>query len=71
MKEKSSANVIQAYMSSILAHKCGSVGILNDNGTEFKNKVLNEVCDQLVLKGHSPAHFIHKVMQKWKMLFIS
>ena len=50
MKEISTENVVQAYLSGILAHKCGSVAILNDNGTEFKNKVLNKVCDQLDIK---------------------
>ena len=43
-------NVIQAYLSGILAHKCGSVAILSDNSTEFKNKVLSEACDQLGIK---------------------
>ena len=37
-------------MSGILTHKGGSVSILSDNGTEFKNKMLNEVCDQLGIK---------------------
>ena len=50
MKEKSAENVIQAYLSSILAHKGGSVAIISDTGTEFKNKVLNELCDQLGIK---------------------
>ena len=47
MKEKSAKNVIQAYLSGILAHKGGRVAIFSDNGTEFKNKVANEACDQL------------------------
>ena len=46
LKDTSAGNVVQAYLIGILAHKCGSVAILSDNGTEFKNKVLNEVCDQ-------------------------
>ena len=50
MKEKSAEKVVQAYLSDILAHKGGSVAILHDNGTEFRNKVLNEVCDQLGIK---------------------
>ena len=50
MKEKSAENVLQAYISGILAHKGQSVAILSDNGTEFKYKVLNEVCDQLGIK---------------------
>ena len=50
MKEKSAENVVQPYLSGILAHKGGSVTILS-GGTEFKNKVLNEACDQLGIKG--------------------
>ena len=50
MKEKLVENIVQAYLSSILAHKCGSVAILSANETEFKNKVLNEACNQLVIK---------------------
>ena len=50
MKEKSAENIVQAYLSNIITHKGGSVAILSDNGTEFKNKILNEVCDQLSIK---------------------
>ena len=50
MEEKSAENVVQAYLSGILAHKGRSVAILSDNCTDFKNKVLNEVCDQLGIK---------------------
>ena len=47
MKETSAENVVQAYLSGILAHKRGSVAILSDNGTELKIKALNETCDKL------------------------
>ena len=50
MKETSAKNVVQAYLSGILAHKGRSIAILSDNGTEFKSKVLNEVCDQPGIK---------------------
>ena len=50
MKEKSVANVVQTYLSGILAHKGEHVAILSDNGTEFKNKVFNKVFDQLDIK---------------------
>ena len=43
MKKKSAENVVQAYLSGILAHKGGIVAILSDNGAEFKNKILNMV----------------------------
>ena len=41
MKEKVTENVMEAYLSSAFAHKGGSIAILTDNGTEFKNTVLN------------------------------
>ena len=50
IKEKTAGNVIQAYLSGILAHKGGSIAILSDSDTEFKNKLLNEVCNQLGIK---------------------
>ena len=50
MKEKSVENVILVYLSGMLAHKGGCVAILSDIGTEFKNKVLNEACDELGAK---------------------
>ena len=50
MKEKSAENVVQAYLSGILSQKVGSGAIISDNGTEFKNKVSNEVCYQLGIK---------------------
>ena len=49
---------VQAYLFGILTHKGGSVVILSDNGTEVKNKVLNEACNQLGIKQlfSSPFH---------------
>ena len=41
---------MQAHLSGIKAQKGGSVAILSDNGTELKNKVISEVCDQLGIK---------------------
>ena len=38
MKGKSVENVIQTYLSGILAHKGGSVAILGDNATDLKIK---------------------------------
>ena len=58
MKKKSAENVVQAYLSGIRTHKGGNVAILSNNHTEFKNKLLNEVCDQLGIKRlfASPFH---------------
>ena len=60
MREISTENVVQAYLSGLLAYQGRSVAILSNNGTEFKNKVLNEACDQLELKGYPPTHFIQR-----------
>ena len=59
MKKKSAENVIQAYLSGILANKGESVAIFSDNGTEFKIKASNEACDQLRIKRllSSPFHY--------------
>ena len=58
MREKSAENVVQAYLLGILAHKGGSVAVLNDNGTEFKGKGLNQACDQLGIRSlfSNPFH---------------
>ena len=50
MKEQSAENVVQASLSGILAHKGGSVAILSDNGTSFKDNVLHKACDQFGIK---------------------
>ena len=87
MKETSAENVVQAYLSSLLlAHKGGSVAILSDNGTEFKNKVLNEVCDKLGIKrlpsnpfhpqGNTKVENVHNIPNKtspnsWTILISS
>ena len=50
IQEISVENVVQAYLSGILAHKGRSVTIFSDSGTEYKSKVLIEACDQLGMK---------------------
>ena len=50
MKETIAESIVQHYLSGILTHRGGSVTILSNNGTEFKNEMLNEVCDQLGIK---------------------
>ena len=42
MKEKTVENVIQAYLSGILAHKGGIAAIFNNSGIVFKNKAVNQ-----------------------------
>ena len=58
MREKSAENVVKAYLSGVVAYKAGHVPTLRYNGTEFKNKALNEACDQLGIKRlfSNPCH---------------
>ena len=50
VRDKSAENVIQAYLSRIFAYKEGSIAILTDDGTELKNTVLTDACEQLGIK---------------------
>ena len=50
MRENSAENAVQVYLSVIPAHKDGSVTIFSGNGSEFKNKAVDEACDQLGIK---------------------
>ena len=61
---------MQACLSGIPGNKDQSVAILSDNGIEFKNKVLNEVCEQLGIKSYFLTHSSHKVMYRWKLFTI-
>ena len=46
VKEKSTENVVQAYPSGIFAHEKGSIVVHSDNGTGFKNTVLDNKCEE-------------------------
>ena len=47
IKEKSTENVVQTYLSLTQAKKVETWPYLSDNDTEFKNIVSNVVCDQV------------------------
>ena len=47
LKDKSAQQVINAYVNEIYGKYGGSMKILTDNGTEFKNKLFEEVAKQL------------------------
>ena len=64
--KRSAENVVWAYLSGILAPKGRSMAILSYNGTEFKNEVLNEVCDQLDLNRLLSNQFHPQVIAKDK-----
>ena len=47
LKTKTAEEVIQAYIDKIYSKFGGSMKILSDNGTEFKNKFLEQVAKEL------------------------
>ena len=50
LKTKSAEDVVQSYIDRVYSLFGGSEKVLTDNGTEFKNKLINEVCEQLGVK---------------------
>ena len=56
LKTKSAEEIIQAYIDNIYSKFGGSMKILSDNGTEFKNKIFEQVAKELgvVHKLHTP-----------------
>ena len=47
LKTKTAEEVVQAYLYHVYSKFGGSEKILSDNGTEFKNKLFEEVASQL------------------------
>ena len=47
LKTKTAEEVTKAYMDHIYSNFGGSIKILTDNGTEFKNKLFKEVVKKL------------------------
>ena len=47
LKTKTAEEVIQAYIDHVYARFAGSLKILSDNGTEFKNKLFEQVVKEL------------------------
>ena len=58
LKTKTAEEVIQAYIDNIYSKFGGSMKILSDNGTEFKNKILEQVAKELgvVHKLYTPPY---------------
>ena len=57
IKDKSTSTVCDAYRAHIYCTFEGSARILKDNGTEFKNKQMDELCKQLDIKRvYSPVY---------------
>ena len=54
---KSAETIVKAYMNHVYSIFGGSSRMLTDNGSEFKNEVLKEVCDKLgVERVYSPVY---------------
>ena len=58
LKTKTAEEVVKAYMDHIYCTFGGSIKILTDNGTEFKNKLFKEVISKLGMEFsiHSPPY---------------
>ena len=50
LKTKAAEEVIQAYIDNVCSKFGGSLKMLSDNGTEFKNKVFEQVAKELGLE---------------------
>ena len=58
LKTKTAEEVLQAYIDNVYSKFGGSLKILSDNGTEFKNKIFEQVAKELgvVYKIYTPPY---------------
>ena len=58
LKTKTADEVLQAYIDNVYSKFGGSLKILSDNGTEFKNKIFEQVAKELgvVYKLYTPPY---------------
>ena len=58
LKTKTAEEVLQVYIDNVYSKFSGSVKILSDNGTEFKNKIFEQVAKELgvVYKLYTPPY---------------
>ena len=58
LKSKTAEEVLQAYVDNVYSKFGGSMKILSDNGTEFKNKIFEQVARELgvVYKLYTPPY---------------
>ena len=59
LKTKTAEEVLQAYIDNVYSKFGGSIKILSDNGTEFKNKIFEQVAKELgvVYKLNTPPYY--------------
>ena len=57
LKTKTAEEVLQAYIDNVYLKFGGSIKILSDNGTEFKNKIFEQIAKELgvVYKLYTPS----------------
>ena len=60
-KLKTAEEVLQVYVDNVYSKFGGSMKILSDNGTEFKNKIFEQVTKELgvVYKLYTPPTIQH------------
>ena len=58
LKTKTTEEVLQSYIDNVYSKFGGSIKILSDNGTEFKNKIFEQVAKELgvVYKLYTPPY---------------
>ena len=58
LKTKTAEEVLQAYIDNVYSKFHGSIKILSDNGTEFKNKIFEQIAKELgvVYKLYTPPY---------------
>ena len=58
LKTKTAEEVLQAYIGNVYSKFDGLLKILSDNGTEFKNKIFEQVTEELgvVYKIYTPSY---------------
>ena len=65
--DKSADTIVSTFINKYLpVHMCPRY-ILSDNGTEFKNNLMDQVLKQLGIEhGYSQHHITHRAMANWK-----
>ena len=59
LKTKTAEEVIQAYIDNVYSKFAGSLKMLSDNGTELKNKIFEQVANELGLEYKSYTQLYH------------
>ena len=74
LKDKSAEMICEAYRAHMCCTFGGSNRLLTDNGTDFKNKQLNKVCETLDIKRvYSPVYTpeANGRLEAWNRVFMA